>query len=62
MYYWKCIKGISLSSIALYGIDSSSKLVAPVDIIWLKAIEIIPVTIESKESLVNIKEASQCNF
>jgi len=52
MYHWKAQKGISLSACALYGIDDkSSKIVEPVESIWLKAIEIIPCSIVAIKSL-----------
>ena len=45
LFYWSNIEGMSLSGISLNGIDSSkSKICAPVDIVWLEAIEIIPCT------------------
>lgn len=52
MWYWKAAKGISLSACALYGINhETSKIVAPVERIWLQAIEIIPCTPEAVLSL-----------
>lgn len=45
MWRWQAAESISLSACALYGIDySRSKIVAPVDAVWLEAIEIIPCT------------------
>jgi len=44
MYYWKAKQGISLSSCALYGVKDDSKIIEPVESIWLDAIEIIPCT------------------
>lgn len=45
MWYWKAAEGISLSSCAIHGIDRDcSKIVEPVDDVWLEAIEIIPCT------------------
>jgi len=51
MYYWKAIKGISLSACALYGVSDESKIVEPVESIWLEAIEIIPCTPKSIKTL-----------
>lgn len=43
LWYWKCEKSISLSGVAAYGVDKhESKICAPVDGLWLTAIEIIP--------------------
>lgn len=45
LWYWKAAREISLSAVALYGVDQgASRIVAPVDAVWLQAIEIIPVT------------------
>ena len=55
MYYWKAKEGISLSSCALYGVNNEdSKIIEPVNSIWLKAIEIIPCT---KEAIKSLEEA-----
>ena len=54
LYYWSNIDGISLSGISLNGIDSSkSKTCAPVDLVWLEAIEIIQCTDKAKETIIN---------
>ena len=43
MYQWWCKEGISLSAVALYGLDlSKSKIIKEVPSVWLEAIEIIP--------------------
>lgn len=48
LWYWKAAKEISLSAVALYGIDQKeSKIVAPVEKVWLEAIEIMPCTKEA---------------
>ena len=55
MWKWKCKKGISLSEIALYGLDiKESRICAAVPNVWLEAIEIIPV---SEESAKDLREA-----
>jgi len=52
MWYWKAAQGISLSACALGGIDQAkSQIVAPVERIWLQAIEIIPCTQTAIESI-----------
>lgn len=44
MWKWKCKEGISLSELAIHGIDAGeSRICAPVPMVWLEAIEIIPV-------------------
>jgi hypothetical protein len=59
LWYWKTKKGISLSSVALYGIDDSESKIAPaVDSVWLEAIEIIPTTKDSSLSIEEAKNAS----
>jgi len=52
MYRWWAKQGISLSACALYGVkQEKSKIVEPVNHVWLEAIEIIPCSKESIESL-----------
>lgn len=59
MYQWCAKEGISLSAVALYGIkQDKSKIIEPVDYVWLEAIEIIPCTetsIKDLESVENVK-------
>ena len=60
MYYWWCLKGISLSSIALYGINrEKSRICGAVESVWLQAIEIIPVDKTAIESIKDAEEAEQ---
>ena len=43
MYQWWASESISLSAVAMYGIkQEKSKICAPVNEVWLEAIEIIP--------------------
>ena len=51
MWYWKAKESISLSACAIYGVSSESKICAPVDLVWLQAVEIMPCTEESISSL-----------
>lgn len=45
MYQWWAKESISLSAVAVHGINAGkSKIVGPVDSVWLEAIEIIPCT------------------
>lgn len=58
MWKWKCKQGISLSEIALYGINhEESRICAPVPAVWLEAIEIIPVSDEARASIMGAKHA-----
>lgn len=53
LWYWKTAdKGISLNEVANSGLHKDSKVTAPVDSIWLEAVEIIPC---SKEAIKNIE-------
>jgi len=53
LYKWVNIEGISLSGIALNGLSKESNICAPVPIVWLEAIEIIPCSEKSKTSIIN---------
>lgn len=59
MWHWKAKESISLSAVALYGIDQSESKIAPaVESVWLEAIEIIPTTPEATgliEGAKNVK-------
>ena len=53
MWKWWCKKSISLSGVAIYGINrEKSKITAPVPLVWLEAIEIIPISGEAMESIM----------
>ena len=52
MWNWWAEKSISLSGVALYGIkQDKSKIVAPVESVWLEAIEMIPTTDVATKSI-----------
>lgn len=52
LWQWKAKESISLSAVAKFGIDQSgSKICAPVDSIWLDAIELIPCTDDAIKSI-----------
>lgn len=59
MWYWCAAESISLSAVALYGINQArSKIVAAVPTVWLEAIELIPASnkaITSIECAPNVK-------
>ena len=49
--FW-CAQSISLSAVAIYGLNhEKSKVVAPVESVWLEAIEIIPCTADAISSI-----------
>ena len=55
MWRWKAVKSISLSGVAVHGINQAeSKIAPPVGQVWLEAIELIPI---SGEPAASIKEA-----
>ena len=52
LYQWFCKESISLSAVAIYGINQDkSKICIAVPSIWLEAIEILPCSDESINSL-----------
>lgn len=54
LYYWSNIEGISLSGITLNGLKKeTSKICAPVPMVWLEAIEIIPCSKLAQQSIIN---------
>lgn len=55
MYQWWCKEGISLSAVAIYGLNiSKSKIIEAVPNVWLEAIEIITC---SEASIKDLEEA-----
>ncbi len=58
MWQWKTRQGISLSAVATHGIDKQkSKITEAVDYIWLEAIEIIPCTEISANTIESAQNA-----
>ncbi len=59
MYQWWCKEGISLSAVAIYGLNQSkSKIIEAVPSVWLEAIEIIScsvIAIKDLEEAQNVK-------
>ena len=52
MWRWWAAESISLSAVAVHGIDPSrSKICGPVASVWLEAIEIIPTTTNASQSI-----------
>ena len=59
LWEWKAKEGLSLSAVAKFGVDKSGCKFAPkIDLIWLEAIEIIPVTSLSSESIESVNYAN----
>lgn len=53
MWRWWCKESISLSGVVCYGIDQAkSKIAAPVELVWLEAIEIMPIKGDAKNSIM----------
>lgn len=60
MYKWWAKESISLSGVARHGIkQDDSKICGELDSVWLKAIEIIPVTGNAAESIRTAPEVAQ---
>jgi len=54
LWYWKTKNdGISLSEVAIDGLHKDSRVCAPIPLLWLEAIEIIPC---SEKAIENIKQ------
>lgn len=59
MWYWKAKESISLSAVAIYGINQEdSKIVKAVNLVWLEAIEIIPTTDVAHASIMGAKSVN----
>ena len=58
MWKWKCLEGISLSELAIHGIDAEgSRICEPVPMVWIEAIEIIPVLDTAAKSIMGAEYA-----
>jgi hypothetical protein len=58
LWQWKAKIGISLSAVAVHGIDpKESRVPNPVDAVWLEAIEIIPCTLNAIKSIEEAEHA-----
>ena len=52
LWRWWAAESISISAVAIHGIKrDKSKIVEPVDLVWLEAIEIIPCTETAIDSI-----------
>ena len=56
LWYWKACKSISLSGVAVYGLDDSSKVCPAIKKQWLDAIEIISCTDKAIKSIESQKD------
>jgi|GEM_PF-1234958 len=60
LYRWQTKKSISLSSVAMNGLDSkNSRVCEPLPIHWCQAIEIIPTSKEAEKNIVNFEITTQ---
>lgn len=58
LWRWHAAESISLSAVAVYGINQDKSSIAPVVAMnWLEAIEIIPVTDKAAKSIEGAKDA-----
>ena len=58
MWRWWASESISLSAVALYGIKrNKSVIAAPVSVVWLEVIELIPATDVAIESIEGAEHA-----
>ena len=60
MWRWWAKESISLSGVCLHGIkQEKSRIPGAVDLVWLQAIEIIPISGKAAESIRTAQEAEQ---
>ena len=60
MWRWWAKESISLSGVALYGINQDkSRIAGAVESVWLQAIEIIPISGKAAESIRTAQETTQ---
>jgi hypothetical protein len=58
MWLWHAAKSISLSGVAVHGIDAKKSRIAPaVEQVWLEAIELIPVSGKAAATIENAPDA-----
>ena len=60
MWRWWANESISLSGVALYGINQEkSRIAGAIDSVWMQAIEIIPISGKAAESIRTSQETNQ---
>ena len=58
MWQWFAAESISLSAVAVHGIDADkSRIAGPVESVWLEAIELIPASDKAIKSISEAKHA-----
>lgn len=58
LWRWHAAESVSLSAVAVYGINQDKSQIAPaVSQVWLQAIEIIPTTDKATKSIEGAKDA-----
>ena len=58
LWQWKAKKSISLSAVAVHGVDPDGCRFAPtVQSVWLEAIELIPVSVTAEASIEGVIDA-----
>lgn len=56
MYRWWAAESISLSAVAIYGInEAKSKIIEPITSVWLEAIEIMPTSDKATAQIAGAK-------
>lgn len=59
LWQWKAAESISLSAVAVHGVDADGCRFAPaVASVWLEAIELIPCTVPAVASIEGVKDAA----
>lgn len=57
LWQWRAAQSISLSAVAVHGVDPEGCKFAPaVDLVWLEAIELIPCTAPAVASIEGVKD------
>lgn len=60
LWSWKCKQGISLTSLATYGLEEDHAIPCALDEIWLGDVyEVIPCSVEAADSIINAPEREQ---
>ena len=58
LWEWKAAKSISLSGVAVHGVDESGcRFAPPVERVWLEAIELIPASDIAIQSIEGVEDA-----
>lgn len=61
LWQWRAAKSISLSGVAVHGVDPEGCKFAPVvPAVWLEAIELIPVSATAEASIEGVADVEAC--